>query len=72
MSRPAKHIEEQLLAEHPELRARGFRPDVVWVRDGEDSEYDEAWRRQIQAINNSPEEKEILDWIERVADWPKD
>lgn len=72
MPRPAKHIEEQLLAENPELRDQGLRPVVNWVYDRESPEFEEAWRRQMQAINESPEEQEILDWIERVTDWPKD
>ena len=72
MPRSTKNIEEQLLAENPDLRAEGLRPEVVWVKDGEDCEFEEAWKRQIRAINESPEEREILDWIERVADWPKD
>ena len=72
MPRLAKHIEEQLLAEHPELRAQGLRPVVSWVYDESSPEFQEALDRQLEAIRNNPEEAEILDWIEQVADWPKD
>lgn len=72
MPRLAKHIEEQLLAENPELRAQGLRPVVNWVYDESSPEFQEALDRQLEAIRNSPEEAEILDWIEQVADWPKD
>lgn len=72
MPRLAKHIEEQLLAEHPELKAEGLRPEVVWVHDPQSSEFQEALHRQIEAINRSPEEAELRTWIEQVSDWSAD
>ena len=53
------------------MSARVLRPDIVWVKE-KDATFDAAWKRQIEAINNSPEEAEILDWTEQVVDWPKD
>ncbi|MBA3517171.1 MAG: antitoxin MazE family protein [Rhizobiales bacterium] len=72
MSRLAKSIEEQLLAENPELRAKGLRPILVWVPDTDEPGFEEELRRDFEAIRSSAGETEILDWIEQVADWPRD
>ncbi|HEX9906609.1 MAG TPA: antitoxin MazE family protein [Propylenella sp.] len=72
MSRLAKHIEEELLRENPALRAKGLRPEVRWVPDTTSPEFKSEIERELELIRQSPEEQEILDWIERVADWPKD
>jgi hypothetical protein len=72
MPKLSKKIEKQLLEENPDLRAQGLRPRVVWVPDTEAPGFEEELRRDFEAIRNSPGEKEILDWIEQVADWPKD
>lgn len=72
MPKLSKTVEDQLYREHPEMRAKGLRPKVVWVPDTETPEFRDELNRQLVAIRNSPGEKEILDWIEQVADWPKD
>lgn len=72
MPKLAKHIEDQLLAENPEFRAKGLRPTVVWVQDTDEQDFRQAWDRQMEAICDSPEEAKILDWIEAVYEWPKD
>jgi len=72
MPRPAKKIEDQLLNEHPELRAKGLRPEIPWVPDTDSAEFKAAIERELELIRQSPEEQEILNWAEQVADWPKD
>ena len=72
MSRLPQSIEEQLIEDNPELRAKGLRPEVIWVHESKTAEFEEAWRRRIEAIRASDEEAEIMDWIEAVSDWPKD
>lgn len=72
MPRLAKKIEEQLLNENPDLKARGLRPIVLWGPDTEAPGFEDELRRDFEAIRNSPEEEEILDFIEKVGDWPRD
>jgi hypothetical protein len=66
MSRLTKKIEEQLIHESPELRAKGLRPEVVWVHESRIAELEEAWRRQVEAICAGDEEADIMDWVEAV------
>jgi hypothetical protein len=72
MPKLSKSIEDQLFRENPEMRAKGLRPEVVWVTDTEAPGFRDDLERQIEAIRNSPGEKEVLDWIEKVGDWPRD
>jgi len=72
MQRPAKDIEEQLLRENPEMRAKGLRPEIIWVPDTKSPDFKAELERELELIRQSPEEEEILEWIEQVADWPKD
>jgi hypothetical protein len=72
MPRLAKKLEEELLNDNPKLRAEGLRPVVIWVPDTDRPEFQESLRQEIEAIRDSPEEQEILDWLEQVSDWPKD
>jgi hypothetical protein len=72
MPRPAKNIEEQLLDQHPELKARGLRPLVLWGPDTRDPAFNEELRQDFEAIRKSLQEEAVLNWIEQVSDWPKD
>jgi hypothetical protein len=72
MPKLSKKLEDLILEENPDLRAQGLRPKVVWVPDTTATGLDEDLRKDFEAIRNSPGEKEILDWMEKVADWPKD
>ena len=72
MPRLAKALEEQLLKNDPDLRAQGLRPELIWVHDPDAPVFRDAMRRQIEAINPSPDEAEIMDLTERVSDWPND
>lgn len=54
------------------MRAKGLRPVQIWAYDTSAPGFREEIERELEAIRNSPEEEEILDWIEKVADWPTD
>ncbi len=54
------------------MRAKGLRPVQIWGYDTSAPGFREELDREFAAIRESPEEQEILDWIEQVADWPRD
>lgn len=61
------------VARHREkLRAQGLRPIQIWVPDTSAPGFAEEARRQSLAIRHSPEETEIMDWLEAVSAWPDD
>jgi hypothetical protein len=68
MARLAKKIEEQLLADNPELRAKGLRPAVIWVYDLDAPGAAERLNREIEAINNSRDNEEVLRFLDRAAE----
>jgi hypothetical protein len=68
MPRLARKIEEQLLTENPELKAQGLRPVVIWVPDTDAPGFQESLHRQIDAINNSPDNQEVLNFLDRAAE----
>ncbi len=72
MAKLSKRLEDELFRENPEMREKGLRPEIVWVPDTEAPGFREGLNRQLAAIRNSPGEKELLDWMEKVADWPTD
>lgn len=49
-------------------RAKGLRLVRVWVPDHRSPEYQARLAKQAAAIAGSPEEREVLDWIEQAAD----
>jgi Antitoxin MazE-like len=67
MPRPAKNIEEQLLRENPKLRDQGLRPVIVWVPDTEAPGFQDDVKRQIKAINESPDNEEVLELVDHAA-----
>jgi len=72
MDRLPQQIEDLLLREYPEFRNEGLRPIVIWIPDESAPGFAEEMRRQSILAAQSPGEREIMDWIEQVADWPKD
>jgi hypothetical protein len=50
------------------LRAAGMRPVQIWVPDTRQPGFAEECRRQCLMVRNDPQEGEILDWLEKVAD----
>ena len=68
MPRLAKKLEEQLLNENPELRAQGLRPALIWVPNTDAPEFEEALRRQVEAIKNSPDNEAVLAFIDHAGE----
>lgn len=54
------------------MREKGLRPVQMWAYDTSAPGFREEIERELAVIRNSEEEEEVLDWIERVYDWPKD
>lgn len=50
------------------LRARGMRPVQLWVPDTRSADFAAECRRQSALLDADPQERELLDWIEQVAD----
>ena len=50
------------------LRAAGLRPVQLWVPDTRSAAFAEECRRQSELLRDDPQERESLDWLERVAD----
>lgn len=50
------------------LKARGMRPVQLWVPDTRSADFAAECRRQSALLDADPQEREILDWIEQVAD----
>jgi hypothetical protein len=53
-------------------RAERPRPLQHSVYDKTAPGFAEEIRRECEAVRRSPEEAEVLDFIEQVADWPDD
>ena len=51
------------------LRKAGMRPIQIWVPDTRSKKFRAEARRQCLLLRNDPQEKEILDWIERAQDY---
>ena len=50
------------------LKARGMRPVQLWVPDTRSADFAAECRRQSALLDADKQEREILDWIEQVAD----
>ena len=50
------------------LRAAGLKPVQMWVWDTSRPGFAEECRRQSLMLRDDPHEKEIMDWLEAVAD----
>lgn len=50
------------------LRSLGLRPIQIWVPDTRRKGFAEECHRQSHLLQNDPEEKEILEWIEKITD----
>ncbi|MDY6822812.1 MAG: antitoxin MazE family protein [Thermodesulfobacteriota bacterium] len=62
---PAK---ERVRKHRAGLRAAGLRPIQIWIPDTRKEGFAEECRRQSLLVANDPHEKEILTWIDNVAD----
>lgn len=50
------------------LRKAGLRPVQLWVPDTRRPSFVKECRRQSSLLRRDPQEREILDWIERAHD----
>ncbi len=60
---------ERVRKHRESLRARGLRPIQIWVPDTRKPGFAEEARRQCLALQNDPQEKETLEWIEQAMDF---
>ena len=51
------------------LRAQGLKAKQSWVPDMQNPELLAEIRRQCLAVRDDPQEKEVLDFIERAMDY---
>jgi len=49
------------------LRAAGLRPVQFWVRDTRSPEYARRIRQQCLALNDAPEETQVMDFVHAAA-----
>jgi hypothetical protein len=61
-------IAERVRKHRAQLRRAGLRPVQLWVPDTRKKGFAAECRRQCLALRNDPHEKEVLDYIEKVAD----
>jgi hypothetical protein len=64
----ASNVARRVKQHREGLRAAGLRPLQIWVPDTRRPGFAEECRRQARAVRDDPQEREILDWIERAAD----
>ena len=50
------------------LRSAGLRPVQIWVPDTRSSGFANECRRQSLALQDDPQEADILNWLEAAAD----
>ena len=62
------NVVERVKRHRDGLRAAGLRPVQIWVPDTRGPGFAEECRRQSRLLRDDPHEREILDWIEAVAD----
>lgn len=62
------NVIERVKRHRDRLRAAGLRPVQIWVPDTRRPGFAEECRRQSLLLRDDPHEREILDWIEAVAD----
>ncbi len=53
--------------EYQRLWDQGLRPHVMWLPDTSDPEFRERIRREVRAINESPQAKEDMEFVESIS-----
>jgi Antitoxin MazE-like len=61
-------IAKKVAKHRAKLRARGLRPVQIWVPDTRRPGFAREARRQSRMLRNDPQEREIMNWLEKVAD----
>ena len=62
------NVVERVKRHRDGLRAAGLRPVQIWVPDTRRPGFAEECHRQSRLLRDDPHEREILNWIEAVAD----
>lgn len=57
---------ERVRKHREKMKAAGLKPVTIWVPDVNSPEYREQVARAIEIINNSPEEKQILEELSSI------
>lgn len=61
-------VADRVRAHREALRAAGLKPLQIWVPDTSRPGFAEECARQSALLRDDPEEVELLDWLEAVAD----
>ena len=61
-------VPERVRRHRAGLRAAGLRPVQIWVPDTRRDGFAAECRRQSRLLRDDPQERELLDWLEAVAD----
>lgn len=64
-------VNGRVAAYRKRMAERGFRVVQIWVPDTRKPGFAAECRRQSLLLRGDPKEKEILDFIDRAADWPE-
>ena len=73
MDKPVKNAANERMRRYRErMRGKGLRPVQLWLPDTSAPGFAGEMRRQSLLAAASAEEKEVLDWIEAVYEWPDD
>jgi hypothetical protein len=51
------------------LKARGLRQIQLWVPDTTKPDFPALIEKQLRQVEESPDDRETLDFIDKVADW---
>ena len=64
----AESTQKRVQKRRDALRAAGMRPVQIWVPDTRQPGFAEECSRQCLVVRDDPHEREVLDWLEKVAD----
>jgi deoxyribodipyrimidine photolyase-like uncharacterized protein len=63
-----KPSRDRMRAYRERLRARGLKPLTIWVPDLSKPEVRAQLERECRLLDRSPDEQEVLAWMESLAD----
>lgn len=64
----ASDVAKRVKTHRENLRASGLRPLQIWVPDTKRPGFAEECRRQSSLLRGDAQERETLDWLDKVAD----
>ena len=65
-----KAANERMRRYRERMRAKGLRPVQIWLPDTSSGGFAKEMRRQSLLAAASATERETLDWMEAVYEWP--